>query len=119
MAAVSPLPTTKLLPPKVPAWAVARSRLDELLDHGTSSTVTLVSAPPGFGKTTLLADWAARRQLRGPVCWVGLDEHDNSRARIWRAVAAALVERVPSHGGARDSSGARAVSYTHLRAHET
>ena len=108
MAAVSPLPTTKLLPPKVPAWAVARSRLDELLDHGTSSTLTLVSAPPGFGKTTLLADWAARRQLQGPVCWVGLDEHDNSRARIWRAVAAAVAERVPAHGEARESSGARA-----------
>ena len=108
MAAVSPLPTTKLLPPQVPAWSVARSRLDELLDRGTSSTLTLVSAPPGFGKTTLLADWAARRQLQGPVCWVGLDEHDNSRARIWRAVTAAVAEHAPAHGDARDSSGARA-----------
>ena len=72
MAAVSPLPTTKLLPPKVPAWAVARSRLDELLDHGTSSTLTLVSAPPGFGKTTLLADWAARRHCRARSAgWAG------------------------------------------------
>ena len=39
---------------------------------------------------------------------MGLDEHDNSRARIWRAVAAAVAERVPAHGEARDSSGARA-----------
>jgi LuxR family transcriptional regulator, maltose regulon positive regulatory protein len=50
--------------------------------------LTLVCTPAGFGKTTLLADWA-RRDPR-PVAWLSLDEGDNDPARFWRHVAAAL-----------------------------
>ena len=107
LAVVSPLPTTKLLPPRVPVRAIARPRLHELLSHGTASTLTLVSAPPGFGKTTLLAEWTARGQRLGPVCWVGLDEDDNARARMWQAIASAVAEGVPELGELSGETGAR------------
>ena len=107
MAAVSPLPTTKLLPPRVPVRALARPRLNELLSEGTASTLTLVSAPPGFGKTTLLAEWAAGGVPLGPVCWVGLDEDDNARGRMWRAIGAAVAEAVPVLGEQSVEAGAR------------
>ena len=107
MVAVSPLPTTKLLPPRVPVRAIARPRLYELLCEGTASTLTLISAPPGSGKTTLLADWAERGQLVGPVCWVGLDEDDNARGRMWRAIVAAVAEGDPSLAEPSFEAGAR------------
>ena len=50
--------------------------------------LTLVCTPAGFGKTTLLADWA--RASPRPVAWLSLDEGDNDPARFWRHVAAAL-----------------------------
>lgn len=107
LAVVSPLPTTKLLPPRIPVRAIARPRLHELLSRGTASTLTLVSAPPGFGKTTLLAEWTARGQRLGPVCWVGLDEDDNARARMWQAIASAVAEAVPKLGELSGETGAR------------
>ena len=57
---VRPLIATKLFAPKVRRGLVARPRLLERLDRGGESRLTLVSAPAGFGKTTLLADWLAR-----------------------------------------------------------
>ena len=54
-----PLVETKLLLPRPRARAVARPRLDELLQRGSQARLTLVSAPAGFGKTTLLAGWLA------------------------------------------------------------
>jgi LuxR family transcriptional regulator, maltose regulon positive regulatory protein len=107
LAAVSPLPTTKLFPPRVPVRAIARPRLHELLSEGTASTLTLISAPPGSGKTTLLAEWTARGQLGGPVCWVGLDEDDNTRARMWRAIVTAVAEGVPALREPGIEAGAR------------
>ena len=49
---------------------------------------TLVCAPAGFGKTSLLADWA--RSGDRPVAWLSLDPGDNDPVRFWRYVAAAL-----------------------------
>jgi ATP/maltotriose-dependent transcriptional regulator MalT len=49
-----PLVETKLLPPRLRARAVARSRLDELLQRGSQARLTLISAPAGFGKASLL-----------------------------------------------------------------
>jgi len=53
----------------------------------------LVCAPAGFGKTSLLADWARRGQR--PVAWLSLDEGDNDPARFWRHVVAALGRARP------------------------
>jgi LuxR family transcriptional regulator, maltose regulon positive regulatory protein len=58
------------------------------LDDGLAGELTLVCAPAGFGKTSLLADWSQRRA--GPVGWLSLDAGDNDPVRFWRYVLAAL-----------------------------
>jgi LuxR family maltose regulon positive regulatory protein len=73
---------------------VPRPRLSERLDRGTASKLTLVSAPAGFGKTTLLTEWLAAGPA-GPaderlVAWLSLDRADNDPASFWTYVIAAL-----------------------------
>ncbi|GAA2555110.1 LuxR C-terminal-related transcriptional regulator [Pseudonocardia hydrocarbonoxydans] len=65
-----------------------RARLLDALDAGGPGQVTVVSAPAGFGKTQLLAEWVATRPE--PVAWVSLDEDDNDDRRFWAAVLTAL-----------------------------
>ncbi|HEX8135568.1 MAG TPA: AAA family ATPase, partial [Actinomycetes bacterium] len=65
-----------------------RPRLLERLTEGMAHELTLVCTPAGFGKTTLLAEWA--RDERRPMASLSLDEGDNDPARFWRHVAAAL-----------------------------
>jgi LuxR family maltose regulon positive regulatory protein len=79
---------TKLHIPRSRPGFVARPRLAERLAEGTTRELVLVCTPAGFGKTTLLADWA--RQGERPVAWLSLDEADNDPVRFWRHVAAAL-----------------------------
>ena len=69
----SPLVETKLFLPQPRGDAVTRPRLTELLDRGRRARLTLVSAPAGFGKTTLLARWltAADGQRVGRVALPG------------------------------------------------
>jgi LuxR family transcriptional regulator, maltose regulon positive regulatory protein len=78
----------KLYVPRYRANAVPRSRLHERLDEGTSRDLTVVSAPAGFGKTTLLADWSQRSEL--PVAWVSLDERDDDPVRFLLYLIAAI-----------------------------
>src|SRR4051812_11369565 len=60
---------------------VARPRLSERLSRGAESTLTLVSAPAGFGKTTLLAEWLAGAPAEGrSAAWLSLDRRDNDPA---------------------------------------
>ena len=61
--------------------------------RGWPPGLTLVCAPAGFGKTSLLADWTHRGQR--PVAWLSLDEGDNDPARFWRHVVAALGQVQP------------------------
>jgi LuxR family maltose regulon positive regulatory protein len=79
---------TKIHVPRPPAGYVRRPRLTERLDRGLDRQVTLVCAPPGFGKSVLVADWCSGRA--GGVAWLSLDNGDNDPARFWRHVAAAL-----------------------------
>ncbi len=67
---------------------LARPRLLERLTEGTAHELTLICAPAGFGKTSLLGDWARRGQQ--PVAWLSLDGGESDPARFWRYVAAAL-----------------------------
>jgi LuxR family transcriptional regulator, maltose regulon positive regulatory protein len=78
----------KLYVPRYRANAVPRSRLHERLDEGARRDLTVVSAPAGFGKTTLLADWSQRSEL--PVAWVSLDERDDEPVRFLLYVIAAI-----------------------------
>src|SRR4029453_18908063 len=79
---------TKLHVPRPRPGFVLRPRLLERLQEGMGQQVVLVCTPAGFGKTSLLADWA--RRDRRPVAWLSLDEGDNDPARFWRHVVAAL-----------------------------
>ena len=78
----------KLYVPRGRADAVPRPRLYERLDEGVRRELTVVSAPAGFGKTTLLADWSQRCEL--PVAWVSLDERDDDPVRFLLYVIAAI-----------------------------
>ena len=85
---------TKLYVPRSRRALVPRPRLTERLDRGTASKLTLVSAPAGFGKTTLLTEWLAARPA-GPAderraAWLSLDRADNDPAAFWTYVIAAL-----------------------------
>src|SRR5918993_1669275 len=78
----------KLYVPRGRLDAVLRPRLHERLDEGVGHDLTVVSAPAGFGKTTLLADWSRRSEL--PVAWVSLDERDDDPVRFLSYVIAAI-----------------------------
>ncbi|HEX6527366.1 MAG TPA: LuxR C-terminal-related transcriptional regulator [Streptosporangiaceae bacterium] len=80
--------TAKLRPPAVPASAVPRSPLLHRLAREDCPQIVSVVAPSGYGKTTLLAQWAARDVL--PFAWVSLDERDNDPKVLLTYVAAAL-----------------------------
>ncbi|HWN00085.1 MAG TPA: AAA family ATPase, partial [Streptosporangiaceae bacterium] len=85
--------TTKLHVPRLPVGFVPRPRLVEALDEGLARRLILVSAPAGFGKTALLADWGQRGDRR--VAWLSLDAADNDSARFWRHAVAALDRACP------------------------
>jgi len=67
---------------------VPRERLLARLDEGLTRKVSLISAPTGFGKTTLVRAWIASREV--PSAWVTLDDHDNDPVRFWTYVCSAL-----------------------------
>jgi LuxR family maltose regulon positive regulatory protein len=76
--------STKFLPPYEGRTLVARARLYEKLDRAVEQRLTLVSAAPGFGKTTLLAAWCAVHPERR-AAWVTLDSRDNDPIRFLRS----------------------------------
>src|SRR5918992_3233518 len=78
----------KLYVPRGRPDAVPRPRLYERLDEGARHDLTLVCAPAGFDKTTLLADWSRRSEL--PVAWVSLDERDDDPVRFLLYLVAAI-----------------------------
>ncbi len=95
----SPLLETKLLVPRRRPGTVLRPRLGERLDIGSRGTLTLLSAPPGFGKTTLLADWLAADPADGrATAWLSLDAGDSDPAVFWTYVVAALQAVAPGVG---------------------
>ena len=96
---VGPLLETKLHVPRWRRSLVARPRLSERLSRGAESALTLVSAPAGFGKTTLLAEWLAAAPADGrSVAWLSLDQRDNDPALFWTYLVAALKTAAPGEG---------------------
>ena len=79
-----PLLHAKLLAPRLYAALIPRARLQERLDDGLRRKLILVTAPTGFGKTTLVSQWLEARKL--PFAWVTLDENDNDPVRFWSYV---------------------------------
>jgi LuxR family maltose regulon positive regulatory protein len=89
---------TKLYVPAPPRGFVARPRLREKLRRGAESGLTLVSAPAGFGKTALLADWLGAAGEGRRVAWLSLDPADSETASFWSYVATSLQAAVPGVG---------------------
>ena len=87
---------TKLHLPGPRPGEVPRPRLMARLDEGLAGGLILASAPAGYGKTVLLADWA--RSGRHPVAWLSLDAGDNDPARFWHHAVAALDRARPGTG---------------------
>ena len=80
----TPILATKLYIPPPPPKVVVRSRLIERLDEGLQGRLILVSAPAGFGKTTVVSEWVAGcKRLEPEVrpAWLSLDEGDGDPAR--------------------------------------
>ena len=97
--ATIPLLETKFHAPRRRDGLVARPRLLERLTAPGRPALTLVSAPAGFGKTTLLTDWlAADPDDDATVAWVLLDRRDNDPVRFWSYVVAALRTVAPAVG---------------------
>jgi LuxR family maltose regulon positive regulatory protein len=103
--------TTKLYVPPIRSELVPRPRLIEQLDDGLGRKLTLISAPAGFGKTTLLSEWiqamgkasspiAAMGEAPLPiaVAWISLDESDNDLVQFFSYVIAALGQ-IDAHLG--------------------
>jgi LuxR family transcriptional regulator, maltose regulon positive regulatory protein len=93
-----PLLLTKLTVPSVRASLVPRPRLSERIEEGTERKLTLVSAPAGFGKTTLLSVWTSEMSSDRSVAWLSLDAADNDPARFWRYFVTAVDQLQPGSG---------------------
>jgi LuxR family maltose regulon positive regulatory protein len=86
---------TKLTRPPVRSEHIARAELVQRLRGDTGRALTVLAAPPGFGKTTLLAAWLAEADR---VAWLSLDEDDNDPARFFLYAVAALRSVEPGLG---------------------
>jgi LuxR family maltose regulon positive regulatory protein len=83
-----PLAEAKLAAPRLRVEAVQRPRILRALDEGEGTALTLVAAPPGYGKTTAVRAWCANREVA--FSWVTLDDRDNDPVRFWTYVATAV-----------------------------
>jgi len=93
-----PILVTKLHVPRPRPKVVARPRLIKRLNEGLHRKLTLISAPAGFGKTTLLSEWLASGERL--TAWLSLDEDDNDPTRFLTYLVAALRTVAPNMGEA-------------------
>lgn len=91
-----PILATKLYIPQPGSKVVLRPHLTERLNEGAHRKLTLISAPAGFGKTTLVSEWVA--VCERPVAWLSLDEGDNDPARFLTYLITALQTIIPNIG---------------------
>jgi LuxR family maltose regulon positive regulatory protein len=90
--------TTKLNIPPARPHTVPRPRLIERLREGLNYSLVIISAPAGFGKTTLISEFTRQSRPGMPAAWVSLDEGDNDPTRFWRYFIMALQKLHPSCG---------------------
>src|SRR5437588_6032524 len=96
---VTPILATKLYLPRLRPNVVSRPRLLERLNEGLHRKLTLIAAPAGFGKTTLISAWVEGiERPRARTAWLSLDEGDNDPARFVAYLVAALQTIAPTIG---------------------
>jgi LuxR family transcriptional regulator, maltose regulon positive regulatory protein len=88
--------STKLIVPPLRSRSIRRSRLIQKLNQGLDYGLVLISAPAGYGKSTLLSSWL--NQIEVATAWITLDEGDNDPPRFLSYLEAALREIIPSIG---------------------
>ncbi len=110
--------STKFVPPPLPRHWIRRDRLARQLSQALERRLTLVTGPPGAGKTVLLADWAHGRP-KALLGWLSVEEADNDPICFWTQLAAALgAEQAGEHDWADDrpsSQGARLLNLLSVR----
>ncbi len=87
---------TKLHMPRLHAPLVHRPQLIERLQQAAEQPLTLIAAPAGFGKTTLLSSWLEHAPLT--AAWVSLDRADNDLTQFWSYTLTALDKAIPGCG---------------------
>ncbi|MFS0722390.1 LuxR C-terminal-related transcriptional regulator [Paenibacillus sp. 1P07SE] len=109
-----PLLTTKLHIPPARSNAVARTDLFRRLDEGRLRKVTLISAPAGYGKTTLVSEWIARGKR--PTAWLSLDEADNDPIRFLLHLSEAIkrIVNITDHGATRALQSQQPLPMTYI-----
>jgi LuxR family transcriptional regulator, maltose regulon positive regulatory protein len=81
---------TRRVAPKPPEGMVPRPRVVELLDRGMERPFTLISAPAGWGKSALLAEWIARGRAPGPIAWLQLGRAEADARAFWAEALTSL-----------------------------
>ena len=102
---------SKLRCPTRPQHLITRSRLLTWLDENQTNALTLIQAPAGFGKTTLLASWFEQQECQ--KCWFTADELDNDFPRFVTYLFA-LLAQVPDKKVARFCSDTAKINSTNL-----
>jgi LuxR family maltose regulon positive regulatory protein len=104
------LAATKLHIPEVRAELLTRAELVDSLVGRATRKLTLIEAPAGYGKTTLLAEWSSSPSEPRDFAWLSLDEGDSDPARFWTGVIDALRGVEPGlAASAREALGARNI----------
>ena len=100
---------TKLSAPRARPGVLGRPRLQQLLDRASDAKLILLSAPAGFGKTTLVVEWMADARSRGrSIAWLSLDPRDSDPQAFWAYLIAAIqpvADVARSRAALRSSSG--------------
>jgi LuxR family maltose regulon positive regulatory protein len=89
---------TKLTPPPLRPYLVSRPGLLETLERCPHFDLTLVSAPAGFGKTTILSQWVYKNISALPIAWLSLDKSDDDPVRFWLYFTGALRAALETQG---------------------